>query len=59
MAKTFYHDLTDSEWEKVKKKLPKGKSKGYPQIDSRKAFNGIMWDTCKRSSLEIFTAKIW
>lgn len=43
MVKTLYHDLTDSEWKKVKKKLPKEKSKGRPQIDSSKAFNGIMW----------------
>ena len=43
MVKTLYHDLTDSEWEKVKETLPKEKSKGRPQINSRKAFNGIMW----------------
>ena len=30
--KTLYHDLTDSEWEKVKEKLPKEKTKGRPQI---------------------------
>ena len=40
---TLYHDLTDSEWEKVKQKLPKEKLRGRPQIDSRNAFNGIMW----------------
>ena len=43
MVKTLYHDLTDSEWEKVKEKLPKEKSKGRPQINARSAFNGIMW----------------
>lgn len=43
MVDKLYHDLTDSEWEKVKEKLPKEKTKGRPQIDPRKAFNGIMW----------------
>ena len=41
MAKTLYHDLTDPEWEKVKEKLPKEKTKGRPQINARN--NGIMW----------------
>ena len=40
---TLYHDLTDSQWEKVKQKLPKEKLRRRPQIDSRNAFNGIMW----------------
>ena len=43
MADKSYHELNDKEWKRVEKILPATKKTGRPQIDSRVAFNGILW----------------
>ena len=43
MANKSYHELNDEEWKMVEKTLPTTKKTGRPQIDTRAAFNGILW----------------
>ena len=43
MSKSFYHTISDSQWEIVEPHLPKTKSTGYSDLNPRTVFNTILW----------------
>ena len=43
MSKTFYHKVSDKQWEIIEPHLPKAKTTGRPALDSRVVFDAIFW----------------
>ena len=43
MSKSFYHTISDNQWEIIEPHLPKAKSTGRPALNSRTVFNAIFW----------------
>ena len=43
MSKSFYHTISDTQWEIIEPHLPKSKSTGRPPLNSRIVFNAIFW----------------
>ena len=43
MSKSFYHRISDSQWEIIEPHLPKAKSTGRPALNSRTVFDAIFW----------------
>jgi transposase len=52
--KAYQSDLTDAQWKRVKRLLPKSARTGRPRADDREVFNGIlyvMWTGCRWDDL--------
>ena len=43
MSKSFYHTISDNQWEIIEPHLPKQKSTGRPGLNPRTVFNAIFW----------------
>lgn len=52
--KPYRSDLTDAQWQRIKRFLPKSKTTGRPRNDDREVINGIlyvMWTGCRWEDL--------
>ena len=52
--KPYRSDLTDGQWNRIKRFLPKDKSTGRPRCDDREVINGILyvlWTGCRWEDL--------
>lgn len=43
MSKTFYHKVTNEQWEIIETQLPKAKRTGRPGLNPRKVFNAVLF----------------
>jgi len=52
--KAYRSDLTDSQWKRIKRSLPKSARTGRPRADDQEVINGIlyvMWTGCRWDDL--------
>lgn len=52
--KAYQSDLTDAQWKRIKRLLPKSARTGRPRADDREVINGIlyvMWTGCRWDDL--------
>src|SRR4030095_17226810 len=52
--KPYRSDLTDAQWQRIKRLLPKAKITGRPRCDEREVINGILyvlWTGCRWQDL--------
>jgi transposase len=52
--KPYRSDLTDAQWQRIKRLLPKAKITGRPRCDEREVINGILyvlWTGCRWEDL--------
>jgi transposase len=52
--KAYRSDLTDQEWNRIKRLLPKPAATGRPRVDDREVVNGILyvtWTGCRWDDL--------
>lgn len=52
--KAYRSDLTDAQWNRIKRFLPKSAPTGRPRVDDREVINGIlyvMWTGCRWADL--------
>lgn len=54
LRKAYQSDLTDAQWKRIKRLLPKSAGTGRPRADDREVINGILyvlWTGCRWDDL--------